>query len=248
MKPLTEPRVSVPEDPAIAQLSFFRKVKFTWVGKNCLLGVDNQGKYGICWAYASTEAITAAYAILKGEVIPLSKQLAVGRLDYGIISEQVYPYTGIRNTCKCLDPTNMIPKRGACKWLSALDPSKGAKFIKIKRFDVVWEKHNGLGINDMKRIEKAIEQQPLTCTISYSRSFSKHRGKKVYMGLTEKEKKIAARETQPKLHAILIVGYGKERRVEFYVAKNTYGKKWGYRGFGKIVRSLVIDLVRPIIE
>jgi len=68
------------------------------------------------------------------------------------------------------------------------------------------------------------------------------------MGLTEKEKKIAARETQPKLHAILIVGYGKERRVEFYVAKNTYGKKWGFRGFGKIVRSLVIDLVRPIIE
>ncbi|XP_049410320.1 probable cysteine protease RD21B [Solanum stenotomum] len=201
MKPLTEPRVSVPEDPAIAQLSFFRKVKFTWVGKNCLLGVDNQGKYGICWAYASTEAITAAYiCYLEGGGDPTFKA-AVGRLF-----------------------------------------QKG-KFIKIKRFDVVWKKHNGLGINNMKRIEKAIEQQPLTCTIPYTRS-----GKKVYMGLTEKEKKIAARETQPKLHAILIVGYGKERGVEFYVAKNTYGKKWGYRGFGKIVRSLVIDLVCPIIE
>ncbi|KAH0749626.1 hypothetical protein KY290_028858 [Solanum tuberosum] len=234
MKPLTEPRVSVPEDPAIAQLSFFRKViKFTWVGKNCLLGVDNQGKYvegvlyllGLCFDRSNYSRL----CYLEGGGDPTFKT-AVGRLylytsgqpeelkflkwgesfpysydrvfeyarDYGIISEEVYPYTGIRNTCKCLDPTNMVDsKRGACKWLSALDPSKGAK---------------------------------------------------VYMGLTEKEKKIAARETQPKLHAILIVGYGKERGVEFYVAKNTYGKKWGYRGFGKIVRSLVIDLVRPIIE
>ncbi|XP_027771436.1 LOW QUALITY PROTEIN: cysteine proteinase 5-like [Solanum pennellii] len=102
---ITRPSWSKPEVKRLGKDDFFKEnIKFRWVGRNCLLGIDNQGhcctylsvsflysitsfKYeliitnssssseGCCWAFTSTEAITAAYALKnKREIVSLSKQ------------------------------------------------------------------------------------------------------------------------------------------------------------------------------
>nr|XP_025885793.1 cysteine proteinase 5 [Solanum lycopersicum] len=102
---ITRPSWSKPEVKRLGKDDFFKEnIKFRWVGRKCLLGIDNQGhcctylsvfffysitsfKYeliitnssslceGCCWAFTSTEAITAAYALKnKREIVSLSKQ------------------------------------------------------------------------------------------------------------------------------------------------------------------------------
>eukprot|EP00347_Sterkiella_histriomuscorum_P014682 403359950 len=38
-------------------------------------------------------------------------------------------------------------------------------------------------------------------------------------------------------HAVLIIGYGNEGGIDYWLIKNQYGIKWGERGFAKIMRS-----------
>ncbi|XP_049378392.1 uncharacterized protein LOC125843225 [Solanum stenotomum] len=96
------PSCSKPEDEHLVEDLFFKtNIRFTLVGKQCLLGVDHQGhccrcnffifsftwfhylwvfllrSTACCWAFASTEAITAAHAFKNKETIPLSKQQLV---------------------------------------------------------------------------------------------------------------------------------------------------------------------------
>ncbi|KAJ8561429.1 hypothetical protein K7X08_027619 [Anisodus acutangulus] len=52
----------------------------------------------------------------------------------------------------------------------------------------------------------------------------------------EVRKKLSEGEVVGK-HAMLIVGYGEEKGVEFSLVKNSWRTQWGYRGYAKIERG-----------
>lgn len=47
-------------------------------------------------------------------------------------------------------------------------------------------------------------------------------------------------------HAVVILDYGTEDGVDFFIVKNSYGEKWGIRGIGKVEKSLFIRYAVPI--
>ncbi|KAH0685138.1 hypothetical protein KY289_016403 [Solanum tuberosum] len=254
------PSYSEPEDEQLGNDSFFIKnIKFTWVGKKFLLGVDDQGNCCCCWAFCSTEAITVAYLKKKKKLIMLSKQQLINCMytfyekpdwfadlekkecypcsynkaytfakDRGIVAETMYPFTEQRGECEC--------------------PSSEEIIVKIKGYASV----SKLGLNK-EGIQELIKEQPITCAARHVRSLKIHRGKGIYMGLTEKEvedeKKKMEQDQDAKvlLHAMLIVGFGTEDGVDFYLVKNSWGKDWGYKGFAKIACSVLSRLSYPII-
>ncbi|XP_015162581.1 ervatamin-B-like [Solanum tuberosum] len=251
------PSCSKPEDEHLAEDLFFKaNIGFTLVGKQCLLGVDHQGHCSCCWAFASTEAITAAHAFKNKETIPLSKQQLIDCIfthykkpswfadlgpkqcfpssctkayefatDFGIVEETQYPFTEQRGDCK--------------------GPSPGVKIFKIKGFDRLKE-------TNKRKIATLLREQPITCAAPFVPSLRDHRGKEIiYMGPTQSEteeiEKHKAKGGNEAMHAMLIVGYGKEDGVEFYLVKNSWGEDWGYKGFAKIKCSVLSRLSYPIL-
>ncbi|KAG5617465.1 hypothetical protein H5410_017289 [Solanum commersonii] len=107
-------------------------------------------------------------------------------------------------------------------------------------------------LHEKEIIEKLIRQQPITCAALHVPSLQLHRGKGVYMGPTENEiAQVKQKETEGQVvgkHAMLIIGYGEEEGVEFYLVKNSWGTEWGYQGYAKIKRSALSKLSYPIID
>ncbi|KAH6765920.1 hypothetical protein C2S52_016903 [Perilla frutescens var. hirtella] len=71
-------------------------------------------------------------------------------------------------------------------------------------------------------------------------------GNEIYSGPNEEEwnKIFKAKSHKPPLespyeyHALVIIGHGVEGNIRYYIAKNSWGDEWGYKGFVKIATDI----------
>lgn len=192
-----------------------------WIDKaNLNSYIENQGSCGSCWAFATAEAIEAAYYLKYNKSIRLSKQQLVdceinsngcrgGMLhtafDYvkekGIESDYDYPYAMI--------------KEENCKYNSE-------KIItKISSYEVCGDEDCGTDENLFASLEKG----PVAAAVDGSEHF---------MLYTEG---VFDKPCESINHAILLVGYHKtenESEDSYWVVKNSWGEQWGENGFIKI--------------
>ncbi|XP_019240634.1 PREDICTED: ervatamin-B-like [Nicotiana attenuata] len=261
---VSRPSYSKPEDLRLCSADFFKKCQWSWVGKGCLNAVEDQGKCCACWAFVGAEAISALYYLAwkqskpykLDKLKPLSKQHAVDcmyprlptpkNIKYskntgcfpshynkfyqfatveGIYPDKLYPYVEEKRDCRCLP---------------------GGEKTKIRGFYKV-------GNVGKETVEKFIRQQPLSGCISHVDSFRKHTGKDIYMGPSKKdiEDECVDKENNQESegrHAVLIVGYGKENGIEYFLVKNSWGVNWGYWGYAKVKRSVISGLSYPVLD
>uniref|UniRef100_A0A0D9WII7 Peptidase C1A papain C-terminal domain-containing protein n=1 Tax=Leersia perrieri TaxID=77586 RepID=A0A0D9WII7_9ORYZ len=195
-------------------------VSVDWRAQGAVTTVKDQGDLGTCWAFGAVATVESAYYIKTGHLVPLSEQQLVD----------------------CAGPNmERNSPRIALEWIasnggitSQVDyPYTG----KIGQCDNAKLSHHAATITGYKRTygqyqrvgADAVAQQPVAVGIAVDpTSFKMYKAGSIYDGPCIDEKR----------HCLTVVGYGQNGADKYWIAKNSYGTKWGDKGYVLLRRGL----------
>ncbi|XP_055297154.1 trophozoite cysteine proteinase-like [Sitodiplosis mosellana] len=226
-------------------------VDWTKPPKIAVTEVKNQGKCGSCWAFASVGAIESQLYLKTGKLVSLSAQFLVdcdrdqahdndgcnggnadGAFQYvhgvgGIPTEASYPYVSKYDDDYC-------PRR-ECKKNPANFAATVSSYVDIKS-------------GDERKLQEAIKTiGPIAVAIHATDIFTHYTGGYyIEPGCPSDADSLD--------HVVLVVGYGEENGKKYYLVKNTYGQKWGEKGFIRMARDsknhcgIATEAVYPVVN
>lgn len=201
-------------------------------GQNFVGAVVNQGACGSCFAVATAEMIASRIRILtKNKQKP---NISADRVikcafyaqgchggfpylaskyhqDFGSVTESTEPYTASDGKCPALNSKQYVSRNVGYKYVGGYYGASGEKAMLRELFDhgpMVVGFEVGLGFH------------------AYAEGIFKAEGK-----LPEKN------HWERVNHAVVIVGYGKEAGVPYWIVKNSWGQFWGENGYFRIKRG-----------
>ncbi|OIT34043.1 PREDICTED: cysteine proteinase RD21A-like [Nicotiana attenuata] len=192
-----------------------------WRKKGAVAPIKDQGSCGSCWAFSTVAAVEGINQIVTGEMITLSEQELVdcdriynegcdgGLMDYAF--EFIISNGGI-------DTDTHYPYKGIDYTCDLV--RKNAKVVSIDGYEDV-------PANE-KSLQKAVAHQPVSVAIdASSRAFQLY-SSGIFSGECGTELD----------HGVVVVGYGSENGVDYWIVRNSWGSNWGEDGYIKMERNV----------
>ncbi|XP_073309877.1 cysteine proteinase mucunain isoform X2 [Primulina huaijiensis] len=193
-----------------------------WRKKGAVAPIKNQGSCGSCWAFSTVAAVESINQIATGKLITLSEQELVdcdkkenlgcngGLMDYAF--QFIMSNGG-------MDTEDDYPYKGVeseCDFTR-----KNAKIVSIDGYEDVPQ--------DEKSLRKAVAHQPVSVAIEAS-------GRALQLYTTG----VFTGECGTELdHGVVVVGYGTEKGVNYWIVRNSWGTNWGEDGYFRLERSAI---------
>lgn len=193
---------------------------FDWRQQGKVNSVRDQGNCGSCWAFAAVSVIESQVAIKTGTLPSLSEQQVVDCSDEfdnagcdGGVPDNAFEYAA----------KNMLCSSTEYEYKGVDQPCE------IKNCSTSWRVVRSIRIQPKNEtlLKFAVFRHPVSAAIeAYGPVFQFY------------SSGIIQNNCGTNLdHAVVIVGYGSESGVPFWIVRNSWGPEWGEDGYVRIVRD-----------
>lgn len=196
-----------------------------WRTENAVTPVKDQGQCGSCWTFSATGAMEGAWATSKGEMVSLSEQQLVDcatGFQYGSHGCNGGQMDGAFKYA--------IQYGSASEYMYPYTSGTGKTYDcdESATPEAVFSSCSDVESNDQMALKKAVARQPVSIAIEAdSRYFQSYSS-----GV------LTSSDCGTQLdHGVLIVGYGEENGIKYWLVKNSWSTSWGDDGYVKIGRS-----------
>ncbi|XP_047319017.1 ervatamin-B-like [Impatiens glandulifera] len=199
-----------------------------WRTKGAVSPIRNQGKCASCWAFSAIATVESINKIATGQLIDLSEQELID-CDR---SANIGCKTGLM-----VDAFKFIIRNGGIdteKDYPYIEADGTCNFTKMKSKVVSIDGYEKVPRNE-NSLKKAVAHQPISVGIeAYGKAFKNY----VSGIFTGNCRTILD-------HAVVVVGYGSENGVDYWIVRNSWGSNWGERGYMRIKRNDVPGGIGP---
>ncbi|EEF52907.1 cysteine protease, putative [Ricinus communis] len=219
LKPDLSKRAQCPEEFTYKDVAIPKSVD--WRKKGAVTPVKNQGSCGSCWAFSTVAAVEGINQIVTGNLTSLSEQELIdcdttynngcngGLMDYA------FAYIVANGGLHKEEDYPYIMEEGTCD------------MRKEESDAVTISGYHDVPQNSEESLLKALANQPLSIAIEASgRDFQFYSGG-VFDGHCGTELD----------HGVAAVGYGTSKGLDYIIVKNSWGPKWGEKGYIRMKRK-----------